>query len=104
MYAIVKTGGKQYRVQEGQRLLIERLEAEDGDSVSLVPLLYVDGDKVVDGEAVANINVAAKVLGQERGPKLRVVHFRSKHGFKRRTGYRQDLTRIEISNISLEAN
>ncbi len=104
MYAIVKTGGKQYRVQEGQRLLVERLEVEDGESVPLTPLLYVDGDKVVDGDAAANISVAAKVLGQERGPKLRVVHFRSKHGFKRRVGHRQDLTRIEISNISVEAN
>jgi large subunit ribosomal protein L21 len=104
MYAIVKTGGKQYRVQEGQNLLVEQLTAEDGESVSLTPLLYVDGDEVVDGNAASRISVAAKVLGQERGPKLRVVHFRSKHGFKRRTGHRQDLTRIEISNISLEAN
>jgi large subunit ribosomal protein L21 len=102
MYAIVKTGGKQYRVHEGQRLLVERLAAQDGDSVSLTPLLYVDGEKVVDGDAVAQVNVAARIVGQERGPKLRVVKFRPKHGHRRRNGHRQALTRIEISRISLQ--
>lgn len=103
MYAIVKTGGKQYRVQEGQNLLIERLPVPDGESVSLTPLLYVNGEDVVDGDDISRVNVAAKVLGHERGPKLRVVKFRPKRGYKRRNGHRQNLTRIEISNISLEA-
>lgn len=101
MYAIVKTGGKQYRVQEGQNLLVERLTAQDGESVSLTPLLYVNGDQVVDGEDLAKVQVAAKVLGHERGPKLRVVKFKPKRGYKRRNGHRQELTRIEISNIKL---
>lgn len=103
MYAIVKTGGKQYRVQEGQHLLVERLAAQDGESVSLTPLLYVNGDKVVDGESVSKVSVAAKVVGHERGPKLRVVKFKPKRGYKRRNGHRQDLTRIKIDSISLEA-
>jgi len=102
MYAIVKTGGKQYRVQEGQKLLIERLTAQDGESVSLTPLLYVNGEDVVDGDGISRVNVAATVLGHERGPKLRIVKFRPKRGYKRRTGHRQELTRIEISKISLE--
>ncbi|HTW13258.1 MAG TPA: 50S ribosomal protein L21 [Solirubrobacteraceae bacterium] len=101
MYAIVKTGGKQYRVQEGQHLLVERLAAQDGDSVSLTPLLYVNGEEVVDGDDISRVQVAATVLGHERGPKLRVVKFKPKRGYKRRNGHRQDLTRIQIQNIKL---
>ena len=101
MYAIVKTGGKQYRVQEGQHLLVERLAAQDGEQVSLTPLLYVNGEEVVDGDQISRVEVAAKVLGHERGPKLRVVKFKPKRGYKRRNGHRQELTRIEIKNIKL---
>src|ERR1700684_4092162 len=101
MYAIVKTGGKQYRVQEGQTMLIERLPAQDGESVSLTPLLYVDGDQVVDGEDLAKVQVAATIIGHERGPKLRIVKFKPKRGYRRRNGHRPELTRIEINNIKL---
>jgi large subunit ribosomal protein L21 len=101
MYAIVKTGGKQYRVQEGQHLLVERLPAQDGESVSLTPLLYVNGDKVVDGDDLSKVSVAATIVGHERGPKLRIVKFKPKRGYKRRNGHRQELTRIEIKNIKL---
>jgi large subunit ribosomal protein L21 len=101
MYAIVKTGGKQYRVQEGQHLLVERLAAQDGESVSLTPLLYVNGEEVVDGDQISRVEVAATVLGHERGPKLRIVKFKPKRGYKRRNGHRQDLTRIQIQNIKL---
>ena len=101
MYAIVKTGGKQYRVEEGQSLLVERLPVDDGGSLSLQPLLYVDGSNVVDGEDLSKVQVQAKVLGHERGPKLRVVKFKPKRGYKRRTGHRQALTRIEVTQIRL---
>jgi len=99
MYAIVKTGGKQYRVEEGQWLLVERLPAQDGETVSLIPLLVVDGDTVVDGEALSGAAVNATVLGHERGPKLRIVKFKPKRGYKRRTGHRQELTRIQVQEI-----
>jgi large subunit ribosomal protein L21 len=100
MYAIVKTGGKQYRVSEGQSLLVERLRgAAEGSSVELEPLLFVDGSDVVDGEALASVTVAARVVGHERGPKLRVVKFKPKRGYKRRTGHRQELTRIEVTSV-----
>ena len=101
MYAIVKTGGKQYRVQEGEYLLVERLPGEDGDSVSLTPLLYVNGEDVVDGDDIGRVTVGATILGHERGPKLRVVKFKPKRGYKRRNGHRQELTRIQIQNIKL---
>jgi large subunit ribosomal protein L21 len=102
MYAIVKTGGKQYRVEQGQSLLVERLPAEDGASVALQPLLYVDGSTVVDGaDELARVNVEARVVAHERGPKLRVVKFKPKRGYKRRTGHRQELTRLEVTAIKL---
>jgi large subunit ribosomal protein L21 len=101
MYAIVKTGGKQYRVEEGQSLLVERLPVDDGGSLSLEPLLYVDGSNVVDGADLSKVKVQAKVLSHERGPKLRVVKFKPKRGYKRRTGHRQALTRIEVTQIKL---
>jgi large subunit ribosomal protein L21 len=101
MYAIVKTGGKQYRVQEGQWLLVERLAVDDGATVTLDPLLYVDGDNVVDGDDLAKVTVEAKVLAHERGPKLRVVKFKPKRGYRRRTGHRQELTRIQITTLKL---
>ncbi|MGZ4167745.1 MAG: 50S ribosomal protein L21 [Solirubrobacteraceae bacterium] len=101
MYAIIKTGGKQYRVQEGQWLLVERLPVDDGATIALDPLLYVDGDNVVDGDDLAKVTVEAKVLAHERGPKLRIVKFKPKRGYRRRNGHRQELTRIEITSLKL---
>jgi large subunit ribosomal protein L21 len=101
MYAIVKTGGKQYRVSQGEHLLVERLPVDDGATVDLQPLLYVDGADVVDGEDVAKVTVQAKVVAHERGPKLRVVKFKPKRGYRRRNGHRQDLTRIEITTLKV---
>jgi large subunit ribosomal protein L21 len=101
MYAIVKTGGKQYRVEQGQSLLIERLPEDDGAKVKLEPLLYVDGSDVVDGADIGRVTVEARILAHERGPKLRIVKFKPKRGYKRRTGHRQDLTRIEVTGIEL---
>jgi large subunit ribosomal protein L21 len=101
MYAIVKTGGKQYRVEEGQSLLVERLPVDDGAKAQLQPLLYVDGSNVVDGEDLSKVTIEARVLGHERGPKLRIVKFKPKRGYKRRTGHRQELTRIEVTQIKL---
>ena len=103
MYAIVKTGGKQYRVQEGQHLLVEKLAVDEGSSVTLEPLLYRGDDDILDGADLAKVKVEAKVVAHERGPKLRVVKFKPKRGYKRRNGHRQDLTRIEITSIKLGA-
>lgn len=103
MYAIVKTGGKQYRVERGQKLLVERLAAEEGASVSLQPLFYRSDEAVIDEATLAKVKVTAKVVSHERGPKLRVVKFKPKRGYKRRTGHRQELTRIEVTDITLGA-
>jgi large subunit ribosomal protein L21 len=103
MYAIIKTGGKQYRVQEGEWLLVERLHVDDGAKITLDSLLYVDGDNVVDGDDLSKVTVEAKVLGHERGPKLRIVKFKPKRGYRRRNGHRQELTRIEITSLKLRS-
>ena len=100
-YAIVKTGGKQYRVEEGQTLLVERLRADAGDKVPLEPLLYRGDKDVLDGADLAKVKVEAKIVAHERGPKLRIVKFKPKRGYKRRTGHRQELTRIEVTQIKL---
>ena len=99
MYAIVKTGGKQYRVEPGRWLLVERLPVEEGAEITLEPLLYVDGDRLIDGDELSGVSVRAKVLAHERGPKLRIVKFKPKRGYRRRTGHRQNLTRIEVTGI-----
>ena len=99
MYAIVKTGGKQYRVEPGRWLLVERLPVAEGDTVSLTPLLVVDGEELLDGDALSGVTVRATVLAHERGPKLRVVKFKPKRGYKRRNGHRQELTRIRVEGI-----
>ncbi|MGH3049150.1 MAG: 50S ribosomal protein L21 [Gaiellaceae bacterium] len=99
MYAIVKTGGKQYRVTQDETLLVERLPAQEGATVALLPLLLVDGERLIDGDGLADVAVEARVVAHERGPKLRVVKFKPKRGYKRRTGHRQELTRIEIASI-----
>jgi large subunit ribosomal protein L21 len=101
MYAIVKTGGKQYRVEQGQTLLVEKLAVDEGAKVSLQPLLYRGDDDIVDGDDLAKVTVEAKVVEHTRGPKLRIVKFKPKRGYRRRTGHRQDLTRIEITQIKL---
>jgi large subunit ribosomal protein L21 len=93
-YAVIKTGGKQYRVEEGQTLLVERLPDDVGATVQLSTLLLAgDGDPKFEGA------VSAEIVAHERGPKLRVFKFKPKRGYKRRTGHRQELTRIRISKI-----
>jgi large subunit ribosomal protein L21 len=103
MYAIVKTGGKQYRVEKGQTLLVERLPEDEGATVALEPLLIRSEEAIFDAAGLAKAKVEAKVLGHERGQKLRVLKFKPKRGYKRRTGHRQELTRLEVTDIKLTA-
>ena len=100
MYAIVKTGGKQYRVEKDQFLLVERLAAEEGATVTLEPILFRSEDSVFDKAGLAKVKVEAKILAHERGPKLRVFKFKPKRGYKKRNGHRQELTRIQVTSIS----
>jgi len=99
MYAIVKTGGKQYRVERGQTLLVERLPADEGANVALEPILYRSEEAIFDKDGLGGVKVTAKVLEHVRGEKLRVFKFKPKRGYRRRTGHRQHLTRIEVTDI-----
>ena len=102
MYAIVKVGGKQYRVESGDSLVVDRLSAGEGDKLNLEPLLFrPDGDKapVMAGADLEKVKVEAVVTGHERGKKIHVLKFKPKRGYKRRTGHRSDLTRLEIGEI-----
>jgi large subunit ribosomal protein L21 len=99
MYAIVKTGGKQYRVEQGQTLLVERLPGETGATVDLEPILFRSEDTIFDADGLKKVRVGAEIVEHVRGEKLRVFKFKPKRGYKRRTGHRQDLTRIKITEI-----
>jgi len=96
-YAIITVGGKQYRVQEGERLLVDRLPVEDGGTFTPAVLLVGgDGEPQLDPSGVV---VTAKVLGQQRGPKIRIGKYKKRTGYKRHTGFRAALTQIEIESI-----
>jgi large subunit ribosomal protein L21 len=102
MYAVVKVGGKQYRVEEGDSLLVDRMREDEGAKVVLEPLLLAgDGksDPTFSAAEVDKVKVEAVVTGHERGKKLRVVKFKPKRGYKRTAGHRSELTRLEITGI-----
>ena len=99
MYAIVKTGGKQYRVEKGQTLLVERLPDEAGATVALEPIMFRSDDAVFDADALTKVRVDAKIVEHIRGEKLRVFKFKPKRGYRKRNGHRQHLTRIEVTAI-----
>jgi len=100
MYAVIQTGGKQYRVAEGDRLEVERL-GEAGTEVELTPILLVDGDTTVSGKAaLAGAKVDARVVDEVRGPKIVGFTYKNKSNNRRRWGHRQTLAVIEITGIS----
>jgi large subunit ribosomal protein L21 len=101
MYAIVKTGGKQYRVAEGDVLEVEKLDGAPGDALSLAPVLLVDGETLVAGAAaLAGASVTAELVGHTKGPKIRIHKFKNKTGYHKRQGHRQPLTQIRVTGIS----
>ncbi|WP_297009220.1 50S ribosomal protein L21 [uncultured Corynebacterium sp.] len=99
MYAIVKTGGKQYKVAEGDLVKVEKIEGESGTAVALTPVLLVDGADVTSGDALAGKTVNAEIVEQTKGPKINGMHYRNKTGYKRRYGHRQKLTVLKVTGI-----
>jgi large subunit ribosomal protein L21 len=101
MYAVIRTGGKQERVSDGQRLAVELLDAPVGGRVELETVLVVDGtDVLATPDQLANASVTAQVLGTELGPKIRAGTYKSKSNQRRRWGHRQAYSTIEIVSIS----
>ena len=101
-YAIVETGGKQYRAEEGGSLLVDRLTDDEGAKISLRAVMFTDGDNtIISGADLEKIKVEAKVSGHERGPKIRVATYKSKKGARKTKGHRSMLTRLEVTGVSL---
>ncbi|MDQ7993946.1 MAG: 50S ribosomal protein L21 [Propionicimonas sp.] len=100
MYAIVRSGGRQHKVAVGDVLEIDRVDAEVGASVELVPLLVVDGDDVTaDAAKLKGVKVSAEVLAETKGPKIRILKYKNKTGYKKRQGHRQKYTQVKVTGI-----
>ena len=101
MYAIVKTGGKQYRVAEGDVIEVEKLVGALGETVSLAAVLLVDGERLVtDAGQLADVAVTAEVVAHTKGPKIRIHKFKNKTGYHKRQGHRQPLTQVKVVGIA----
>ena len=100
VYAIVRAGGRQEKVSVGDVLFVDRLAGDPGSSVELKPLLLVDGTDVTSGQdALAKVTVRAEIVGDGKGPKIRILKFKNKTGYRKRQGHRQKLTRIKVTGI-----
>jgi large subunit ribosomal protein L21 len=100
VYAIVKAGGRQEKVSIGDVVVVDRLSAGVGDSVELPALLLVDGEKITtDATKLAKVKVTAEVVRDEKGPKIAILRYKNKTGYRRRQGHRQQLTRLKVTGI-----
>ncbi|MDP9239942.1 MAG: 50S ribosomal protein L21 [Actinomycetota bacterium] len=100
MYAIVKTGGKQYRVAEGDVIEVEKLDGEPGATLTLPALLLVDGDAVTsDAAKLAEVVVDAEVVGHTKGVKIHILKYKNKTGYRKRQGHRQKHTQVRVTGI-----
>ena len=101
MYAIVKTGGKQYKVAEGDVIEVEKLNAAPGAEIALAAILLVDGANVTHEAAeLSAAKVTAEVVAQTKGPKIRIHKYKNKTGYHKRQGHRQKLTQLRVTAIS----
>ena len=99
-YAIVKTGGKQYKVAVGDLVKVEKIEGEPGTAVSLAPVLVVDGsDLTTDAAKLAKAAVTSEIVEHTKGPKIRIHKFKNKTGYHKRQGHRQPITVLKVTGI-----
>ena len=100
VYAIVRGGSRQHKVTEGDVLEIDLVDAKTGDTIDLPAVLLVDGEKVTsDAESLAKVSVTAEVLDVTKGPKIKILKYKNKTGYKKRQGHRQRYTRVKITGI-----
>ncbi|CAG7573614.1 large subunit ribosomal protein L21 [Barrientosiimonas humi] len=100
MYAIVRAGGRQEKVSVGDVLVIDKVKGEAGDSIDLTPLLLVDGETVTsDADKLAKVTVKAEVVEAAKGPKITIMKYKNKTGYRKRQGHRQPLTRVKVTSI-----
>jgi large subunit ribosomal protein L21 len=100
-YAVIESGGKQYKVEKGSSLLVDRLSAKEGDKVALRPVLFRDKEVVAEPKELEKVKVEATVAEHLRGPKIKVFKYKPKKGYRRRAGHRSELTRLEVTELKL---
>ncbi len=101
MYAVVETGGKQYKVEEGTSLLVDRLDAKEGDKVALRAVMFRDSDVIAAPKELEKVKVEATVAAHLRGPKIKVFKYKAQKGYRKRSGHRSELTRLEVTSLKL---
>jgi large subunit ribosomal protein L21 len=101
MYAVVESGGKQYKVEKGTDLLVDRLDVKEGDKVSLRPVMFRDKEAIIEPKELEKVRVEATVAEHLRGPKIKVFKYKPKKGYRRRAGHRSELTRLEVTELKL---
>jgi len=101
MYAVVESGGKQYKVEQGTSLLVDRLDAKEGDKVSLRAVMFRDDAVVASPVELEKVKVEAKVAEHLRGPKIKVFKYKAKKGYRRRAGHRSELTKLEVTSLKM---
>jgi large subunit ribosomal protein L21 len=99
MYAVVESGGKQYKVEEGTTLLVDRLDAKEGDKVALRPVMFRGDDVLAGAKELEKVKVEATVAEHLRGPKIKVFKYKAKKGYRRRAGHRSELTKLEVTTL-----
>jgi large subunit ribosomal protein L21 len=102
MYAVVETGGKQYKVEKGTSLLVDRLSAKQGDKVALRPVMFRDKEVVAEPKELEKVKVEATVAEHLRGPKIKVFKYKPKKGYRRRAGHRSELTKLEVTEVAMQ--
>ena len=101
MYAVVESGGKQYKVEKGTALVVDRLDAKEGAKVELRPVMFRDKEVVAEPKELAKVKVEATVAEHLRGPKIKVFKYKPKKGYRRRAGHRSELTRLEVTEVKM---
>ncbi len=102
-YAVIESGGKQYKVEKGSSLLVDRLSAKEGDKVALRAVLFRDKEVVAEPKELEKVKVEAKVAEHLRGPKIKIFKYKPKKGYRRRAGHRSELTRLEVTELKMGA-
>jgi len=100
-YAVIESGGKQYRVEKGTSLLVDRLTAKEGDKVALRPVMFRDDEVVAGAKELEKVKVEATVTEHLRGKKIKVFKYKPKKGYRRRAGHRSELTKLEVTEVKL---
>jgi len=101
MYAVIESGGKQYKVEKGTSLLVDRLDAKEGDKVALRAVMFRDKEVIAEPKQLEKVKVEATVAEHLRGPKVKVFKYKPKKGYRRRAGHRSELTKLEVTEVKM---